>query len=118
MKIASWVMSLTARIAVSGPWRGIVEKIAVRLGCLVPHCRVVHSFCKHFGRHLVGQEKKGERIARLSSGGQMLLDLDESTVLYYFHGTMVGPSEIPVERLLRRTLREGSVFFDMGATFF
>jgi FkbM family methyltransferase len=102
-------MSFVARIAADEPWCSIVEGFVVRLGHIAPGSRIVRSFCLHYVRNK-------EKIAVLSTGGKMLLHLDQSTVLYYFLGTMAcSPSEMPVERLLRRALREGDVFFDVGA---
>jgi FkbM family methyltransferase len=109
-------MSAIGKIAVGGPWRTVVEQLAVRLGHQLSSNRAIHSFCKHIGFHLVNQERGGyERIVSLSSGGKVLFRLGANTIIY-FHGTMIwSPSEIPVERLLRRALQKGHVFFDIGA---
>ncbi len=109
-------MSAVGKIALGGPWRAVVEQLAVRLGHRFSSNRAIHSFCKHIGFHLVSQERGDhERIVSLSSGGKVLFQLGSNTIVY-FHGNMIwSPLEIPVERLLRRAFQEGHVFFDIGA---
>jgi len=94
----------------------MAEETTVRLGHLAPKSRIVRSFCLHFGLSLLRRNESVERIATLSSGGRMLLHLHPGTIQYYFLGTMDScPVEVPVEQLLRRALRKGDVFFDVGA---
>lgn len=115
MKMASRIMSVAAGFASAWPWGGIAERLAVRLGHAMPENRIVRSFCLHFGFWLLLRNEIVERVAVLSSGGKMLLRLFPGTIQYYFLGAMSHPAEMPVERLLQRALREGDVFFDIGA---
>lgn len=116
MKIASNIMSFVTKIAATEPWGSTVEQYAVRLGHMAPGSKIVRSFCLHLGFHLLHRNEVVERVAVLSSGGKMLLHLIPNTVQYYFLGTMDScPIEVPVERLLKRALREGDIFFDIGA---
>lgn len=115
MKLTSRIMSLFAGIAMAGPWKGGIERLAVRFGHLFPGSRVVRSFCLHVGMRLLNCGEKVERIAETSSGGRMLIHLFPGTIQYYFLGAMCHPVEVPVEKLLRRALREGDIFFDIGA---
>lgn len=113
--MASRAMSTVAGIASSWPWGGVAERFAVWLGHGAPESRIVRSFCLHFGLQLLRRNGKVERVAEITSGGKMLLHLFPGTIQYYFLGTMCHPVEMPVEKLLRRALREGDVFFDIGA---
>jgi FkbM family methyltransferase len=115
MKTASKIMSFVAGGAASAPWGQSAERLAVRLGHMLPASRIVRSFCLHFGFHLLRRGEMVERVAALTSGGKMLLRLYPGTIQYYFLGTMCHSVEIPVERLLKIALREGDVFFDIGA---
>lgn len=115
MRFAARVMSSVAKIAVAGPWRDIIEAFAVRLGHYQPENRIINSFCKHIGLQLVKREKNAERIATLSSGGKMLLAFDVNSIMYYFLGSMASPEEFAVEKLLKRVLRKGDIFFDIGS---
>jgi len=115
------VVHQLARVASAGPWRSAIESVAVGIGHRYPTSRVCHSFCKHFGWHLARCEHKHfERIATLSWGGGKMhcgsdASLAEVTRLYYFLGAIPAADEIAVARLFNRVLREGDVFFDVGA---
>ena len=108
-------MSVVAGIASAWPWGGVAERFAVRLGHRMPGSRIVRSFCLHFGLRLLRRNGKVERVAEIAPGGKMLLQLFPGTIQYYFLGAMCHSVEIPVEKLLRGALREGDVFFDIGA---
>lgn len=115
------VVDQIARAASVGPWRGPVESVAVGLGHRYPTNRLFHSFCRHFGWHLAQYEREHfERIATLSwGGGKMHCGSEpvfaEATRMYYFLGAIPATDEIAVARLFHRMLREGDVFFDIGA---
>lgn len=120
MKITSQVMSSLARISMSGPWREISEKGSTRLGHLLPENRIVQSYCRHIGMNIERLEgEKSERTAILSTGGRMIAYFDSSKMMYYwmyyFLGNIVGFGEVPTAKLLKQLLREGDVFFDIGA---
>ncbi len=116
MGLVSHIMSAVGKIAVGGPWRDVVEQLAVRLGHRYPENRLVQSFCRYIGMHLVRLEgEKSERIATLSTGGKMAFHFYTSAHMYYFLGTMAQPDEVSIVKLLHRALRKGDVFFDVGA---
>src|SRR5437899_2850268 len=87
-----------------------------------PTSRTVQSFCRHFGSRLMEHEGNAfERTAVFASGGRMYCGLDghigQLALMYYFLGTITGQTEDerPIVRLLDRLVREGDVFFDVGA---
>jgi FkbM family methyltransferase len=98
------------------------EKCLILAGHRFPTSKTVQSFCRHFGAKLMDQEgAESERIATFASGGRMSAGLHGQigllTLMHYFLGTITGQTqdERPIVRLLDRLMREGDVFFDVGA---
>jgi FkbM family methyltransferase len=111
-------------MAAAGPWRSIFERALVFCGHRYPTSRILLSFCRHFGSKLIKREGLGfSRVAVFDTGGKMFCSGDSSlaelSLFYYFVGTIIGQHEDErgVARLLRRLVREGDVFFDLGANF-
>jgi len=115
-------MRLAALIASAGPWRTIVEKASVAIAHRFPTSKTVLSFCRHFATVVVEREgDRFERVAVFESGGKMLCSGKDNVGLYcatfYFVGGITGQhdDERAVVRLLHRAIRNGDVFFDIGA---
>lgn len=117
-------MRLLATLAVGGPWRGPVERLACEIGHKFPTSRIVLSFCRHFGGLLIQREgERFERVAVFASSGKMCCGggdrLGRLCVMYYFVGNITGQDEDerPLVKLFCRAIREGDIFFDIGANF-
>lgn len=115
-------VALVARVAASGPWRRMAERLTCAVGHRFPGSRSVVSFCRHFGGRMLARE--GARFARVvtfDSGGQMLCSGNDpvaaNCAMYYFLGTITNQDEDerPLARLLARVIREGDTFLDIGA---
>src|SRR6266478_197887 len=124
MSIKGRVVKTLSKIGIAAPWRSAVEKALVSLGHKYPTSRSVLSFCRHFGSKLIEYEgNEFTRVAIFETGGKMSCGgertLAELSLFYYFCGTITGQheDELRVVRLLRRLVREGDVFFDLGANF-
>jgi FkbM family methyltransferase len=124
MTIKGRIVKSLSKIGVAAPWRSTVEKALVSLGHKYPTSRSVLSFCRHFGSKLIEYEgNEFARVAIFETGGKMSCGgektLAELSLFYYFCGTITGQheDELRVVRLLRQLIREGDVFFDLGANF-
>jgi len=124
MTIKGSVVHFLSGLAAAGPWCSACEKALVSFGHRYPMSRTVLSFCRHFGTKLV--ERGGSSFSRLAvfdTGGVMLCGgekkVAEHALMYYFLGTITGQheDERSVAQCLRRLVREGDVFFDLGANF-
>lgn len=124
MSIKGRVVQTLSGIGSASPWRSAVERALVSLGHKHPTSRTVLSFCRHFGSKLIEHEGTDfARVATFETGGRMSCGgertIAELNLFYYFCGTITGQHEDEqrVVRLLRRLVREGDVFFDLGANF-
>jgi FkbM family methyltransferase len=115
-------MKLAAQLAGAGPWRTIIERSTCEIAHRYPTSRAVLSFCRYFGAVLAEREgDQFERIAVFESGGKMRCSGKSNVGLYctgyYFAGTILDQDNLewPVVKLLRRAIRKGDVFFDIGA---
>ena len=124
MRLKGNAMEFLSRIAISGPWRTIVEKFITFIGHKYPTNRIVLSFCRHFGTQLITYEgERFERVVTFASGGKMHcggpIHLTRLSIFYYFLGTITGQTEDerPIVKLLGRVIRHGDVFLDIGANF-
>jgi FkbM family methyltransferase len=122
MSIKGRTVSFLSEIAVATPLRSTFERTLVSLGHKYPTSRTVESFCRHFGSKLIEQEGNGfARVATFESGGNMFCGGEKRvaplSLMFYFFGTIWGQheDEQPVVRCFRRLVREGDVFFDLGA---
>ena len=122
MSIKGGIVSFLSDVAVTSPFRSVAEKFLTVAGHRFPTSRTIQSFCRHFGSKLMEHEGGGfERIATFASGGQMYCGPDGQigllSLTHYFLGTITGQTqdERPIVRLLNRLIREGDVFFDVGA---
>lgn len=124
MSIKGRAVDLLSGLAVAGPWRSAFERALASLGHKHPTSRTIVSFCRHFGSKLIDREGKSfSRRAVFDTGGVMLCEGENSvaqvSLFYYFFGTIIGEvhtaDEQGVVQMLRRLLREGDVFFDLGA---
>jgi FkbM family methyltransferase len=118
------LMHWVAKLAVAGPWRGAAERLACVLGHRFPTNRAVLSLCRHLGASLIEREgSQFERVVVFSTGGRMRCGGEDSfsalCLLHYFLGnnTSQHEDEEPLCLLLRRALRNGDIFFDIGANF-
>jgi FkbM family methyltransferase len=118
------IVSLATKLAVSGPWRGMAETLTCAIGHKFPTSRAVISFCRHFAGRLIEREgERFERVAVFTSGGKMSCGgggkLGPICSMYYFVGNITGQDEDerPLVKLLSRAIREGDIFFDIGASF-
>jgi FkbM family methyltransferase len=89
-----------------------------------PTSRTLSILCRHFGGRLIKREGIGlSRLAVFKTGGMMLCSgepsLAQLSLSYYFFGTITGQHEDEqrVVQLLRRVVKHGDVFFDLGANF-
>ena len=124
MSIKGRVVKTLSEIGIAAPWRSAVEGALVSLGHKYPTSRTVLSFCRHFGSKLIEYEgNEFGRVATFETGGKMSCGgertLAELSLFYYFCGTITGQHEDErrVVRLLRQLVRNGDVFFDLGANF-
>ena len=124
MSIKGRTVGLLSKVAVVGPWRSVFEKTLVYLRHRHPTSRTIASFCQHFGSMLIEREGSSfSRFAVLESGGLMFCggekSVAQSSLSYYFSGTITGQHEDErgVVQLLRRLVKAGDVFFDLGANF-
>lgn len=124
MSIKGSVVKTLSGIGIAAPWRSAVERALVSLGHKYPTSRSILSFCRHFGSKLIEYEgNEFARVATFETGGKMSCAgeraLAELSLFYYFCGTITGQheDELRVVRLLKRLVREGDVFFDLGANF-
>jgi FkbM family methyltransferase len=124
MSLKGRTVDLLSEVAAVGPWRSAFERGLAFVGHRYPTSRSVLSFCRHFGAKLIKREGDGfSRIAVFDTGGRMFCGgdncLGQLSLLYYFVGTITGQHEDEkgVVRLLRQVVREGDVFFDLGANF-
>jgi len=124
MSIKGRAVKLLSGAAAAGPWRSAFERALVSLGHKHPTDRAVTSFCRHFGAGLMRREGNGfSRRAVFETGGMMLCagerSLAQLSLSYYFSGTITGQHEDErrVVRLIKRLVREGDIFFDLGANF-
>jgi len=124
MTVRGNVVDLLSGAAVTGPWRSTCEKALVSLGHKHPTSRTIISFCRHFGGKLVDREGSSfSRHAVFETGGVMFCGgekkVAKQSLMYYFLGTITGQHEDErgVAQCLRRLVREGDVFFDLGANF-
>lgn len=124
MSLKGDVVNLLSGVAAAGPWRSVFERTLVRLSHRYPESRTLLSFCRHFG--LKSMQREGanfSRVAIFDTGGRMVCRGKSPLVLlslpYYYVGTITGQhvDERSIARLLRRVVREGDVFFDLGANF-
>lgn len=122
MSIKGNIVSLLSNAAARSPFRSTSEKFLIAVGHNFPMSRTVQSFCRHFGDKLVEREGVASgRIATFESGGQMYCGFDGQigslSLMHYFLGTITGQTqdERPIVRLLNRLMRQGDVFFDVGA---
>jgi len=118
MSIKGSAVDFLSRVAASGPWRSTLEKVLVSLAHKYPTSRTVLSFCRHFGSKLAVREGPGfSRLAVFETDGVMFCE--EKNLGYYFCGTITGLhiDEQCIVQLMRRLVREGDVFFDLGANF-
>ena len=111
-----------AQFANAGPWRRAAEKLTCAIGHKFPTSATVLSFCRHLAAVIVEREgSRFERVAVFESGGKMSCSGQDNVGLYctnfYFVGTIMGQhnDERPVVRLLHRAIKDGNVFFDIGA---
>jgi len=124
MSVKGNVVDLLSGLAAAGPWRSTFEKVLVSFAHNYPTSRTVLSFCRHFGNKLVEREGSSfSRRAVFETGGTMLCGgergVAQVSLMYYFLGTITGQHEDErgVAQCLRRLVREGDVFFDLGANF-
>ncbi len=124
MSVKGHVVDLLGGVAVAGPWRSTVEKALVSFAHKYPTSRTVLSFCRHFGGKLVEREGSSfSRRAVFETGGVMFCGGEKKvaqlSLMYYFLGTITGQHEDEqgVAQCLQRLVREGDVFFDLGANF-
>jgi len=124
MSIKGRTVSFLSGLALAGPWRSAFETALVFFGHQYPESRIVASFCRHFGSKLMEREGGAfSRLAVFETGGRMSCagegSVAEISLYYYFCGTITGQTEDErrVVQLLRRLVREGDVFFDLGANF-
>ena len=124
MSLKGRTVDLLCEVAAAGPWRSAFERALVLYGHRYPTSRTLLSICRHFGAKLI--EREGEefsRVAVFDTGGKMSCSGERSlaqlSLFYYFVGTINGQhdDEGGVARLFRRLVREGDVFFDLGANF-
>ena len=122
MSIKGNVVATICDMAVKSPFRSVAEKGLIVAGHKFPTSRTVQSFCRNFGIKLMAREGADfERIATFSSGGKMHCGVDGQvglfSLMHYFLGTITGQTEDerPIVKLLHLLLREGSIFFDVGA---
>lgn len=123
MSIKGGIVSILSEVAVIPPFRSVAEKLLTVAGHRFPTSRAVQSFCRHFGGKLMEHEGLDfERIVTFASGGQMYCcgvdgQIGLFSLMHYFLGTITGQTEDerPIVRLLHRLVREGDVFFDVGA---
>ena len=116
------LVRLASRLAAAGPWRRGAEALACTMGHRFPTSRAAISFCRHFATELIKREgTQFERVVTFESGGKMSCGgegaLGAISSMYYFIGDIMGQDEDerPLVRLLSRAIREGDVFFDIGA---
>ncbi len=123
MSIKGRAVELLSEVAADGPWRSAFERTLVSFGHKYPTSRTVTSFCRHFGSKLVEREGAGlTRMAVFETGGKMFCGGEKSlaqlSLFYYFFGTIAEvhtTDEQGMVQLLRRLVREGDTFFDLGA---
>lgn len=122
MSIKGNIVRLLSNVAASSLFRSTSEKFLISAGHNFPTNRTVQSFCRHFGDKLVEREGTGSgRTATFESGGQMYCGFDGQigpvSLMHYFLGTITGQTqdERPIVRLLNQLMRQGDVFFDVGA---
>jgi FkbM family methyltransferase len=117
------VLRTAAQLAVSGPWRGMTERLMFAIGHRFPTNAAVLSLCRHFGLALMKREGAGfDRVAVFESGGKMHWGGEGLAAplcaIFYFVGTIAaqgGEDERFITKLLPRALKDGDVFFDIGA---
>ena len=124
LSIKGRIVRLLSAAAAAGPWRSAFERTLVRLGHKYPLSRTVQSFWRYFGAELMKREGSSfSRMAVFETGGKMACGEDRSlaqlSLTYYFSGTITGQHEDEqrVVRFFRQLLKEGDVFFDLGANF-
>lgn len=125
MSIKAHIVSFLSAMAVGGPWRLACEKILVSVAHKHPNSRVVTSFCRHFGLKLIKREgREFSRYAVFETGGRMYCGgealVAQVSLFYYFFGNITNvhtADEQGMVRLLRRVVRRGDIFFDLGANF-
>lgn len=124
MSVKGHVVDLLSGVAIAGPWRSTFEEALVSFAHKYPKSRTVLSFCRHFGGKLAGREGSSfSRRAVFDTGGVMFCggekEIAPLTLMYYFLGTITGQheDERAVAQFLRQLIREGDVFFDLGANF-
>jgi len=118
------LMRLAASVAVVGPWRDTIERLACKVGHRYPASRLIVSFCRHLGGRLIQREgERFERVAIFASGGKMRCGGEGRDAplgaLHYFLGTITNQDEDEraVVALLSLAIRHGDVFFDIGANY-
>ncbi len=124
MSLKGRVVKALSNIGIAAPWRSAVERTLVSMGHRYPTNRTVLSFCRHFGSRLMDYEGNDfARVATFETGGKMSCEGDRKlaalSLFYYFCGTLTQQHEDEqrVVRLVRQLVREGDVFFDLGANF-
>jgi FkbM family methyltransferase len=122
MTIKGRFVWLAARVAMAGPWRTPIERVACIIGHRFPTSRTVISFCRHFGGLLLQREgERFERVVVFDSGGKMSCGgektLGPTCAMYYFLGTITNQDEDerPLAKLLSLAVRRGDTLFDIGA---
>lgn len=122
MSVKGEVVSALCGLASLPALAPTAERLLLRAGHRYPTSRAVQSFSRHFGAHLMRREREQfERIITFDSGGKMHCGADEHAgppcLMHYFLGTITGQveDERPVANMFRRLVREGDVFFDVGA---
>ena len=110
------VFLILTKPAAGGSLQKIFEPGAVKIGHKFPYNRLVRSFCRSFGDNILHNGNgNAERIATLLTSGKVIFEFTQATKMIYFLGTEDHPDEIAVVNLLMRTVREGDIFFDVGA---
>lgn len=124
MTLKGRTVDVLSEVAVAGPWRSSFEKALVFLGHKNPSSRTVLSFCRHFGSKMIKREGDSfSRVAVFDTGGRMPCAGDSSlaqmSLFYYFVGTINSQhvDEQGIVKLLKRFVKPGDVFFDLGANF-
>ena len=124
MSLKGHTVDFISEIAATGPWCTAFEKALVSFTHRYPTNRTLLSLCRHFGSKLIRREGESfSRLAVFDTGGKMSCSgascLAKLSLSYYFVGTINGQHEDEqgVARLLRRVVRNGDVFFDLGANF-
>ncbi len=116
MGISYQLFSILTKPAGAGPLQQIVEPLAVKLGHRFPDSRLAQSVCRALSDNILRHEKENaERVATLLTSGKIVFEFTDATKMYYFLGTDEYDGEVPVAKLLMRTVRSGDVFFDVGA---